>query len=77
MSSVHEIGDSSRRERFRVVKLVELITAYVDEREVATIVTNVLNRSETEPIDLNLIIEVAQSTKRRSCATLQNTLLPA
>ena len=75
VSSVYEIGDSTRRERFRVVKLAELIAAYVDEREVATIVTNVLNRSETEPIDLNLIAEVAQSTNVDLASLFQNTLL--
>jgi len=64
-----------RLQRFRVLKLSEILADLYEEQTIATTLTDILNKGKTTPVDLNLITRIAASHDMDIGSLIQNTLL--
>ena len=67
--------DYLRNQRFRVLKLSETLSDYYEEQTIATTLAHILRKDITNPIDLELITQVAESNDLDITSLVQNTLL--
>lgn len=58
---LHMSIDQRRQARFRLFQMAELIAASYDEQEIAKALANILTSSESEPINLPLVVQTAKT----------------
>ncbi|MXZ44420.1 MAG: hypothetical protein F4Z01_05525 [Gammaproteobacteria bacterium] len=64
-----------RIQRFRVLKLSEILADLYEEQTIATTLTDILSEGKAAPIDLDLITRVATANDMEIGSLVQNTLL--
>ncbi|MCY3541527.1 MAG: hypothetical protein OXH31_06425 [Gammaproteobacteria bacterium] len=73
--SLLHVPNRLRLQRFRVLKLSEILADLYEEQTIATTLTDILSKGKNTPVNLNLITGVAASNDMDIGSLIQNTLL--